>query len=382
MRGDLELTDVSKAYGSVRALDRVSLLARSGEVLALLGPSGSGKSTLLNVVAGTVTPSDGTVSIGGQDMAEWPVERRDIGVVFQSYALFPHMSVWDNVAFPLRVRRRRMGVEAVRERVGAMLDLVGLYGLERRQPTELSGGQQQRVALARALVFEPPVLLLDEPLGALDPALKEQLCDDIRRIRDRLGVTIVYVTHDQQEALLVADRIAVLNRGAIEQIGTPRDVYDWPANEFVAQFLGEANVVRGEVVPSALPELLVDTALGRLHATCATCAADRRSPQAVALVIRPEAIAPAGARPLRTPVNRVAAVVTEFRRVGGYFRLTARAGGHSLRATYPAPAVESPFTPGDTIDLCWSASETRMLGTPPPCACGGRAGDPRPEHHL
>ena len=239
----VEIQGVTKRFGTTPALDDVSLRIEEGELFALLGPSGSGKTTLLRAIAGFVDPQAGTIRIDGDAMRNLPVHRRDIGMVFQHYALFPHMSVFDNVAFGLSVRH--VARPEMAERVRAMLALVQLDGYEERRPGQLSGGQQQRVALARALVTRPRVLLLDEPLGALDKRLRRQMQIELRHIQREVGITTVFVTHDQEEALTLSDRIAILDAGRIVQSGPPQAVYERPRTVFAADFLGDANFFTG-----------------------------------------------------------------------------------------------------------------------------------------
>jgi ABC-type Fe3+/spermidine/putrescine transport system ATPase subunit len=239
---DVELVAVTKRFGDVAAVDGVDLTVDTGEFLSLLGPSGCGKTTTLRLIAGFEHPDEGEVRIGGRDVSRLPPYKRNVNTVFQSYALFPHLNVQDNVAYGLK--QRGLGRAERRRRANAMLELVRLAGMERRKPRELSGGQQQRVALARALVMQPQVLLLDEPLGALDLRVRKQLQIELKRIQDEIGITFVYVTHDQEEALAMSDRVAVMNAGRIEQLGTPREIYDRPTTEFVAAFVGETNFVR------------------------------------------------------------------------------------------------------------------------------------------
>jgi len=241
----VEIEGVTRRFGDTLALDGVSLRIEEGELFALLGPSGSGKTTLLRAIAGFVEPDAGVIRIDGDAMHNLPVHRRDIGMVFQHYALFPHMSVFDNVAFGLSVRRVSRSETA--ERVRAMLALVQLQGYEGRRPGQLSGGQQQRVALARALVTRPRVLLLDEPLGALDKRLRRRMQVELRQIQREVGITTVFVTHDQEEALTLSDRIAILDAGRIVQSGPPRAVYERPETVFAADFLGDANFFTGWV---------------------------------------------------------------------------------------------------------------------------------------
>jgi putative spermidine/putrescine transport system ATP-binding protein len=242
----VELRGCTRDYGSVRAVDALDLAVHEGEVLALLGPSGCGKTTTLNLVAGFVPPTAGRVIIDGEDVTGRPPHLRGLGVVFQSYALFPHLSVHENVAFGLR--ERRLPAAEIERRVAEALALVRLDRAGRQRPGELSGGMQQRVALARALVYRPRVLLLDEPLAALDRKLREGMRDELRAIQRAVGITTIFVTHDQAEALGLADRLAVMNHGRIEQLGAPREVYERPATRFVADFLGASTVLRGRAV--------------------------------------------------------------------------------------------------------------------------------------
>jgi spermidine/putrescine ABC transporter ATP-binding subunit len=242
----VELRSCTRDYGAVRAVDALDLTVSEGEFLALLGPSGCGKTTTLNLIAGFVPPTAGQILVDGEDVTDRPPHLRGLGVVFQSYALFPHLSVRENVAFGLR--ERRLPEAEIERRVGDALELVRLDRRGRQRPRELSGGMQQRVALARALVYRPRVLLLDEPLAALDKKLREGMRGELRAIQQSVGITTVFVTHDQAEALGLADRIAVMNHGRIEQLGAPREVYEHPATRFVADFIGASTVLRGRAV--------------------------------------------------------------------------------------------------------------------------------------
>jgi ABC-type Fe3+/spermidine/putrescine transport system ATPase subunit len=239
---DVELQAVTKRFDDVVAVDRLDLGVRKGEFLSLLGPSGCGKTTTLRLIAGFERPDEGEIRIDGADVAGLPPYRRDVNTVFQSYALFPHLTVLDNVAYGLKQRRLPKARREAQAR--ELLQLVGLETLAGRKPRQLSGGQQQRVALARALVLSPKVLLLDEPLGALDLKVRKQLQIELKRIQSDIGITFVYVTHDQEEALAMSDRVAVMNEGRIEQLGPPREIYDSPATRFVADFIGETNFIR------------------------------------------------------------------------------------------------------------------------------------------
>lgn len=236
----IEIDRVSKSYGEAVALHEVSVDVPAGQFVAILGPSGSGKTTLLNIFAGLTTPDTGEIRVGDRDITKLSPQRRHLGFVFQNYALFPHMTVFDNIAFPLRAQRLR-GTAEVKARVAGALRLVQLEGLEDRMPPQLSGGQQQRVAIARAIVYEPGLLLMDEPLGALDKALREHMQVELRRLQQRIGITTMYVTHDQEEALSMADLVVVIHLGRVEQVATPRRLYENPASLFVATFVGTNN---------------------------------------------------------------------------------------------------------------------------------------------
>ncbi|MFY9212192.1 MAG: ABC transporter ATP-binding protein [Aestuariivita sp.] len=239
--GSLQIRDVTKMFGTFRAVDSVNLDIRKGEFLTLLGPSGSGKTTLLMMIAGFLDITQGDIALDGSSIADVPAEKRNFGMVFQGYALFPHMTVRDNIGYALSVRKKPEA--EIRARVDEMLELVQLQDFAERKPAQLSGGQQQRVALARALCFAPPVLLLDEPLGALDKKLRVEVQEQLKDIHRRVGTTFIYVTHDQEEALSMSDRIVIMRDGAIEQVGTPEELYERPATKFAASFLGKSNFI-------------------------------------------------------------------------------------------------------------------------------------------
>jgi spermidine/putrescine transport system ATP-binding protein len=242
---DVRLERVTKLFGDVAAVDDLSLDIEEGEFFSMLGPSGCGKTTTLRMIGGFEEPSYGTVYLGGRDVTDLPPYKRDVNTVFQSYALFPHLDVYENVAFGLR--RKKVDKSEIDTRVRETMALVDLVGFERRKPSQMSGGQQQRVALARALVNHPKVLLLDEPLGALDLKLRKQMQLELKRIQQEVGITFIYVTHDQEEAMTMSDRLAVMRFGKIEQLGAPEDVYESPSTEFVAGFLGASNMLDGEI---------------------------------------------------------------------------------------------------------------------------------------
>ncbi len=268
----IEVAEISKRYGLLTVVDRVSLNVAAGEFVALLGPSGSGKSTLLMSIAGFTKPDAGAIRIDGKDITHVPPRLRNIGMVFQKYALFPHMTVAQNIAFSLV--QRGVARDQIAQQIGEAMRLVGLHGMADRPAPKLSGGQQQRVALARALVFRPPVLLMDEPLGALDKKMRERLQVEIKDIQRVTGTTVLFVTHDQTEALSMADRLVVLNHGRIEQVGTPEELYNAPVNPFVADFIGEANMLLGRIVEGGVERCRV--ALGDgivVEGFSATCTA-------------------------------------------------------------------------------------------------------------
>jgi spermidine/putrescine transport system ATP-binding protein len=283
---DVELLGVSKRYGSARGIESVDLHVRHGEFYSLLGPSGCGKTTTLRLIAGFELPDQGRILIGGRDVARLPPYRRDVNTVFQHYALFPHMTVEENVAFGLQ--EKKVGTADLQRRTREALEMVQLEALGQRKPRQLSGGQQQRVALARALVNRPTVLLLDEPLGALDLKLRKEMQLELKALQQQVGITFVYVTHDQEEALTMSDRIAVMADGRILQEGSPREIYEHPGTRFVADFIGMSNFFVGEVVAQEQDRVLVHTT-GSLKVWCSS--AGKSSPGAlVTVAVRPEKI--------------------------------------------------------------------------------------------
>jgi sulfate transport system ATP-binding protein len=331
----LEISALSKAFGRYPALNDVSLTAADGEFLALLGPSGSGKTTLLRILAGLEQPDAGQVRFGGQDLLSIPVRERGVGMVFQHYALFRHMTVERNIAFGLEVRprARRPARAAIAARVAELLDLMQLDGLGGRYPAQLSGGQRQRVALARALAIEPRILLLDEPFGALDAQVRRELRRWLREVHDRAGVTTVFVTHDQEEALDLADRIAVLKDGALVQVGTPGAVYEAPATGFVFDFIGESCRLPGVVEA------------GRLSVGGWSVAAPAGAPQGpVELYFRPDATVVAGPDGKGIAAEVVSAVAR-----GAAVKAQVRAAGRSFEIEARDPAV--PLAPGAQVRL-------------------------------
>ena len=326
----LQLAGVTKRYAEVTAVDDLSFSVDEGEFLTLLGPSGSGKTTTLMLIAGFIAPDRGQVYLNDRDVTDLPEFKRNIGVVFQNYALFPHMTVARNIAFPLRMRH--VAKAEIDEKVTQVLTMVGLASYHTRYPRQLSGGQQQRVALARALVFDPPILLMDEPLGSLDRKLRDQMQVEFKRIQRELNVTVVYVTHDQEEALAMSDRIALMHDGRIVQIGTASDLYERPANHFVADFIGEANFMEGEVVQRDPRGISIAIAGERRIRSRADFAAGTR----VVVAVRPERITPIletddgdgdGSTENAHPYNELSGILTEEVYTGATVKYTVTLDG-------------------------------------------------------
>lgn len=347
----LHINGIRKTYGEVVATDHVELSITESEFMTFLGPSGSGKSTTLYILAGFQDPTAGDILLRGKSILSTPPHKRNIGMVFQRYTLFPHLSVGENVAFPLRVRR--MGQAQIAEKVRQALKLVRLDGLEDRMPAKMSGGQQQRVALARALVYDPPVLLMDEPLSALDKKLREEIQFEIRRIHQETGVTILYVTHDQEEALRLSDRIAIFNRGKIEQVGTGPELYANPATHFVADFIGDSAFLGAELVSVSNDRAALRFSDGTtvaavpLHGTGAVG-------QAVELMLRPERIDLArepGPEGASLPVT-----VEDMTFLGNNTTVAARTGWGgrlSVRLNFGHPLAAG-LARGDRLHVRWS----------------------------
>jgi len=360
--GEIELVALTKLFGSVTAVGAVDLTIPQGEFFSLLGPSGCGKTTTLRMIAGFEQPTSGQVLLDGADMAGIPPNRRNVNTVFQSYALFPHLKVFDNVAYGLR--RARAGREEIKARVGEVLEQVQLSALASRKPAQLSGGQQQRVALARALVLKPAVLLLDEPLGSLDAKLRRQLQVELKALQEQVGITFLYVTHDQEEAITMSDRIAVMNHGRVEQAATPREMYEEPATAFVADFLGVSNLMDARAAGSASGAAALDLGSGIVLE-----ARDVSARGNVKVVIRPERvrIERAGV----TGPNRIPAMVTRSIYLGNGVRVVAHlATGSPLTVLVPSTADDTPasWAPGDAVTCYLPASAIRVLPLDPAAA--------------
>lgn len=351
----LQLRNVVKSYdGRVNAVDDISIDVRRGEFLTLLGPSGSGKTTTLMMIAGFETLTAGTLELDGQSLASVRPYRRNIGMVFQNYALFPHMTTARNVAFPLKMRK--FPKDQIQSRVDNALALVGLSDFADKFPRELSGGQQQRVALARGLVFEPDVLLLDEPLGALDKNLREQMQIEIRRIHREVGITTIYVTHDQTEAMTMSDRVAVFNNGKIEQIAPPLEMYMRPATHFVGNFIGDSNFMEGTVVDSTTGRLEVDT-LGEVSATIT---GSELAGKAVHALIRPENIRLLDGDPATNDMNVFHMIVAGSVNYGDSVLIMGDVQGLPIRMRAPGVSAGAIDT-GSQLRIGWRPEDVHLI---------------------
>lgn len=351
------LKGVSRRYGDIVALDCLDLVVEKGEFLTLLGPSGSGKTTLLNIIAGMIAPSSGRVEIDDRDVTDLPTRERGLGMVFQNYALMPHMSVFDNIAFPLRVRRIRE--REIRDLVAEVLDVVNLRNLGSRKPRELSGGQQQRVAIARCLVYKPSLILMDEPLGALDKKLREQLQLEIKRLHSDLGVTVVYVTHDQEEALTLSDRICLMNQGKIEQLGTPHALYFDPKTVFAAQFLGESNVLGATISESNAQETILGSSTGVIKGPPMAIDTGAKA----TIVIRPENVR--RLRPDERACNELTGDLVETTFVGGATRYYVKTDMGSVFVVKELTNKNSSAEANGKVRIGWAAEHTLVIRQTP-----------------
>jgi spermidine/putrescine ABC transporter ATP-binding subunit len=353
---DVQLRGVAMAYGAIPVLEDVDLDVHKGEFLSFLGPSGCGKTTTLNIIAGFLTPTRGTVSLGGRVVNDVPPYQRDTGMVFQSYALFPHMNVFDNVAFGLKIRR--LATRDVTRRVGEALALVQLEGFAARPIRQLSGGQQQRVAIARALAIDPLVLLMDEPLSNLDAQLRRQMRVELRRLQRQIGVTTIFVTHDQEEALTLSDRLVVMRRGRVEQIGTPIELYRRPRTPFVAQFLGHPNFLFGEVAERQGSTLVVRVGP---HTIRATYEGALDAGAAVSVVLRAESATLHRTVP-PDRINAVSGRIAYTVYLGTSAEYEVRLADDSgLRVVEQIPSGVPSFCDGDTVVVAWSPEDTIVL---------------------
>ncbi|WP_330478768.1 ABC transporter ATP-binding protein [Streptomyces platensis] len=356
--GDVRLHGISKTYGSFTAVHPLDLTVPAGSFFALLGASGCGKTTTLRMIAGLEEPTTGTVELSGRDVTVLPPYKRQVNTVFQNYALFPHLDIYENVAFGLR----RRGVKSVKKQVEEMLDLVQLGPMARRKPQQLSGGQQQRVAVARALINHPQVLLLDEPLGALDLKLRRQMQLELKRIQTEVGITFVHVTHDQEEAMTMADTVAVMNGGRVEQLGAPADLYENPATTFVANFLGTSNLIEAEVVEAGGDELLLKAADAKLRLPAARCSAPARTGGKVLAGIRPEKVAlkhTDDAGTIAEGRNRLPGRIKDASFIGVSTQYVVEVPGLGQLAVYEQNVErDGRLVPGAEIVLHWNPAHT------------------------
>jgi spermidine/putrescine transport system ATP-binding protein len=361
----LELKAVSKSFGPTTVLENIDLAVRDGEFITILGPSGSGKTTILRMIGGFTQPSSGEILLDGHDIAGLPINRRPFNTVFQDYALFPHMDVAANVGYGLMVRR--LARKEIQRRVGQALDLVQLGPLSGRYPAQLSGGQRQRVALARAIICEPRLILLDEPLAALDVELRKQMQLFLKDIQREIKTTFLFVTHDQEEAIAIADRICVMNFGRILQLGTPREVYYQPQAEFVARFFGDNNLIEGILGPGDRRQRRIDTPLGPL-----LCAVDGQPDVAGApdgsrafAVFRPESVMPAGGINAAPGENRASGTIADVSFAGAttvaVVNLEGKSGPIAARLKIASRVDGVDLAPGDRLTISWPALECRLV---------------------
>ena len=354
----VEISNIIVSYGSNAVLRDISLAVEPGEFFALLGPSGSGKSTLLRLIAGFVQAQSGTLLIAGTDVGNMPPWERNVGMVFQNYALWPHMTVRENVAFGLE--ERKLSAAVVEEKVRAALRLVNLAEYAGRRPSQLSGGQQQRVALARTIAVEPRVLLLDEPLSNLDAKLRIRMREELRALQRKLGITTIFVTHDQEEAMTTADRIAVMDQGVIQQVGTAMEIFDDPANRFVANFVGSINLLPGRVEPSPGGGASFHSPLlGELFLAQAAASAGEAE-----IVVRPHSIQLARA-PGNAGLRWLAGSITEREFLGAFIRYTVNVRGQILVAEEPHRIGRESHRPGDAVHVGIDPAQVRLLAARP-----------------
>jgi putative spermidine/putrescine transport system ATP-binding protein len=358
--GRLDIEGASKSFGEVAALAEVTLGVSAGEFVTILGPSGSGKTTLLKVIAGFETADSGRILVDGSDVTDLDPAQRNIGMVFQNYALFPHMSVARNIAYPLAMRRTAKA--EIAKRVAAALEMVELTGMAERLPKQLSGGQQQRVALARATVFQPRLLLLDEPFGALDRKLREQMQLEVRRLQRRLGLTTLFITHDQEEALVMSDRIAVMDKGQLQQVGLPHEIYEAPANSFIADFIGESNILAGVVEAGREDVMRVRLEHGPTIEVAGRRDLPVRAGQRVRVMVRPERFVDLAAGGAPAPANRIDGSVAESAYIGvsDKYRI-ATPEGLEILVRLPSGPSSSRYRAGEPIAAGFNAADARLI---------------------
>jgi putative spermidine/putrescine transport system ATP-binding protein len=358
--GRLDIEGASKSFGTVVALADVTLRVSAGEFVTILGPSGSGKTTLLKVIAGFEPADRGRILVDDSDVTDLDPAQRNIGMVFQNYALFPHLSVARNIAYPLTMRR--MAKAEIAKRVAAALEMVELAGMAERLPKQLSGGQQQRVALARATVFQPRLLLLDEPFGALDRKLREQMQMEVRRLQRRLGLTTLFITHDQEEALVMSDRIAVMDKGRLQQVGLPHEVYESPANPFIANFIGESNILAGVVETGREDMVQIRLERGPLIQVAGRRDLRARAGQRVRVMVRPERFVDLASGGELLPQNRIEGSVVESAYIGvsDKYRI-ATPEGLDILVRLPSGPSRRRYRTGEAIAAGFHAADALLI---------------------
>lgn len=351
----LKLEQISKSFGSTKVLNQISLDVQQGEFITLLGSSGCGKTTTLRIIAGLESPDSGKVILNGQEVTGLPPEKRNVNTVFQNYALFPHMTVAENIAYGLKIQK--VSRSEIQQTVQQMLKLVQLEGFDKRNPSELSGGQRQRVAIARALAVKPQILLLDEPLGALDLQLRRQMQFELKRLQKQLGITFIYITHDQEEALNMSDRIAVMRKGKFEQIDSPNTIYENPQTDYVARFVGEANILRG-TVKQAQKGIVLQTGAGCVSARChAVCPQIGRS---ACIAVRSEQVL--FESPQSSTQQGLSAVIKEKTFAGGMLRIVLElTDGQTIIAS--RHGIDLPAQVGEKMMVSWQANHAIVVET-------------------
>ncbi len=356
MESILSIENITKSYGENTVLDHLSLQVGRGRFVTLLGPSGCGKTTTIRIIAGLETPEAGRVLLNGEDVTALPPDKRRVNTVFQNYALFPHLSVYGNVAYGLKVRR--LPKAEIRQKVSDILELVELSGFEERRPAELSGGQRQRVAIARALVLDPEILLLDEPLGALDLQLRRQMQRELKAIQLRLGITFIYITHDQEEAMSMSDDIILMQDGRIEQRGIPREIYEHPATEFAASFIGESNILHGDLEADG-EGIYLNTPGGKVPCAAAKTAPGGVLPTTAAISIRPHDIFLSR----EAAPNALPGKIGHVQYTGSFVRVTVETGAGTLTAEPDGHTAD--FLQGETVYLSWRPEHAAVIGSEP-----------------
>ncbi|MBV4447595.1 ABC transporter ATP-binding protein [Clostridium tyrobutyricum] len=355
---NLLMNNVEKYYKSFKAVDKVSLSVNKGEFLTILGPSGSGKTSLLKLIAGFEKINSGEILLNKENIETKKPYERNIGMLFQNYALFPHMTIFDNIAYPLKIRK--LSKDQIRQKVMAMLEMVDLEGVENRYPKQLSGGQQQRVALARAIVFNPPLLLLDEPLGALDKNLRQKMQLEIKHIQQKVGITTISVTHDQEEALTMSDKVCIMNKGKLEQIDTPENIYQKPKSRFVAEFIGEINLIRGKILETEGKVAIIEIFNKQIVKAEMDELDQFVQGKAVSIALRPENIYVTKDKPKYD--NNISAIIKEVIFVGDALKVKVINKKQEEMMIKVKPSYKELLTIGKEIILNWDIGKCSLIG--------------------